>query len=700
MGLFRTIMFAITSVLYNLIPGLYKIFYTLGTNEFFKSEDIKAFSNNIYIVISTVMLFALGIRLLTAIVNPDSFNDKKKGVRQTFINCVIAVILIGVIPLAFDEAYKFQNEDTINLVPKLILGRENNDDSLGQTIAKESFQLFCHPAELFDDGNGNYSGEEDVVTAYNSMINGDIDDIGNLGEYVNDKTTDGKNTLEFHPILSPAFGAFMVYQMILLCLDIALRTIKLAVLQIISPIVICGFIVSGTEILQRWFKEVASTYILLFVKVAAVVFMIVGLEQLTNSSDGFISNIRDSLGNKFFAVGFAEAAIIIALLTIVKNLPDIINGIFGTKLKNQGGIAGRLKNMAAVGDIASNAWGKVTKAAGNIGLKAAGAGALLASGPIGWGAAAGALGVHRGWNRGIFGTGPWKDMRGGRALRTIGAGAKGVGVGLTAKGGIFAGISAGRKSYADSGIGAINAKARRINDFEYAENNSNIRNGILTTTADPRMKSDARTIAARTAAATTPSIISNNMGRVHANSFEQDLNKYSSSSFANNTAINAKKSYDDIKNKLDAAIANVTNDKDRETLQSIKGNVLGGKQSIATLSNVLKRNGFNELATDISFDADKYVNTLNSDIVVDGKNYKMYEVLGMNDAYSGTGIGNFSAGLYTSIGNEYNTTKEVITKRMEIEKVNERQKAMIEKTMSDIDTIQSTLAASQAKWNK
>ena len=82
--------------------------------------------------------------------------------------------------------------------------------------------------------------------------------------------------------------------------------------------------------------------------------MIYGLSQIPDLLDSIGA---DNSGFSGLAKGFIRVAILIGLLQLVKKLPEIINKIFGTNIENkEGGISGRLGEMAGVGGIAKNAW--------------------------------------------------------------------------------------------------------------------------------------------------------------------------------------------------------------------------------------------------------------------------------------------------------------------------------------------------------
>lgn len=346
-NILRSLSFNIDQFLYPLIPSLYQIFYDIASQKYFTAEAINKLANNIYIILSVCMLFALGLKLISAIVNPEWLIKEKKGVKSVFLHCVFAVFLIILIPIGFQYLYQIQEDVLDNqLVEKIVLGVEADDSSdPGQILAAYTFGSFVFPNE-----NGVSCAE--LTTAggdyYNSALQNDINDIDKFETCVN-ATTNGEYDLTFHALLSPGAALFMIYELILLCIDTALRTIKLGLLQLIAPVVLCGYVIVGSEILMNWLKEVGRTFTLIFLKVAAMSFMVYGLSMLPD----FISNLPS---RNFWYNGFIRLFIIIGLFQVIHHVPDIINAIFGTHIQSRGGIRGRLGEMAAVGNLAQRGW--------------------------------------------------------------------------------------------------------------------------------------------------------------------------------------------------------------------------------------------------------------------------------------------------------------------------------------------------------
>ena len=252
---------------------------------------------------------------------------------------------------ALTELYYIQSNDNnsgildTNLVEKIVLGVESDENSKpGQILAAYTFASFAYPNENVSCAELTTSGGD----YYNSALTSDINDIDHFENCVN-ATTNGEYDLTFHALLSPGAALFMIYELILLCIDTALRTIKLGLLQLIAPVVLCGYVVVGSEILVNWFKEVGKTFVLIFIKIAAMSFMVYGLSMLP----GFISNLPSG---GIWYTGFIRLFIIIGLFQVIHHAPDIINAVFGTHIQSRGGIRGRLGEMAAVGNLAQRGW--------------------------------------------------------------------------------------------------------------------------------------------------------------------------------------------------------------------------------------------------------------------------------------------------------------------------------------------------------
>ena len=715
-NIFRSLSFTIVQNVYTLFPELYEIFTKLASARYFADENIKAMSQNLYIVMCVCMLFALGIRLINAIVNPAALDGgpdgakKKKSVKSTFINSIFAVLLIVLIPMGFKILYQVQ-DDVVekHWIEKVVIGIDTSQSSqnAGQIIAAYTFYSFCQPDTSHDISIEAFSQQGGDI--YNKAITEDINYLKQMDSVINSKTN-GKYDLEYNAILAPAVGIYIFYQLILVCMDMALRMFKLGLLELITPIILCGFLFQGTELLGNWFKEVIKTYVLVYLKIALMAFMVYGLSLLNGflretDKDGnlMFSYTRPDGTRSIFFEGIIRTFIIIGLLQVVKQIPDIINSIFGSNIKPRGGIRGRLGEMAGVGELAQKGWDAVRK-------KAVGAGLIAATGPVGWAAAgAGLVGgaaVKHGWEKGYGNHGPWKDTTVGRGLRHVGGVGKGIWTGVKSNQGIIGSINEGVKAYKDTEVAKSAEGARYTDKVGKIVSSMKDKFGIgedgrLTDAHDPTKTKDQRYDAANIAASNLNSTISSTLSSAGAGKYTSDVQKLASASRDKELANAAKSSY----SKIDDALTNLINNTQDADLQEKVRNIQAGFRkgdftandvtskldTIADPSDPTKK-PFGEAAKNIDVDV-KNLNNLLKETTSSGAT--LHDVLnkGGNKYLNISDINNETAALETV----YNTRKSDIDSKMEKDNASDIQKLVVNKAVEYMDVTHKALADTSKK---
>lgn len=426
-GLLRKLAIFICAPIYKLIPQIYNIFFILSNHRFFTDKTIREISSNIYVLISVIMLFAFSANILAAITNPDLLTDKKKGVAALFKRAIIGLVLIVIIPFAFDEAYVIQEQVVgNNLIEKIIVGinyTEGGSTNAGQVIAGSLISSVLHPN--IAEGEDEVLINEDISDDYSEMVKSNIKKIDTIKYNINitkDGTdnekmfTDSENyAFSFDGLIALIAGFACCYLLIIFSMDMAVRIFKLAFLELTSPIIVVSYMCVGDDIFKKWIKEVGSTFVDVFVRVASLAFFIF----LVGHLDGFLNNISTTASDAEAAgtitnfgiidTFFLKTLLIIGMLIFAKQVPDLVGKVLGIKIESKGGINGRLGQMAVGGKLAQAAW-KGIRNAGLLGLGAAG----LAL-PAGIGLAAG-YGINRATNgRLVSGL-----RKGGRAVGTFG----------------------------------------------------------------------------------------------------------------------------------------------------------------------------------------------------------------------------------------------------------------------------------------
>lgn len=124
--------------------------------------------------------------------------------------------------------------------------------------------------------------------------------------------------------ISTAVGVGVLYLFLMFCIDIAVRSVKLGFLQMISPIPIISYVdpKSGKDgMFSKWFKMCTDTYLELFIRLFALYF---GIYTIT-----LVGEFRDVTTGEVVDNWLVKIFMIIGILIFIKKLPDILKKIIG-----------------------------------------------------------------------------------------------------------------------------------------------------------------------------------------------------------------------------------------------------------------------------------------------------------------------------------------------------------------------------------
>ena len=314
---------------------IYNFIITIAQTPIFKQAILTDFASRIYVLLGIFMLFKVSFSLVNYIVNPDDFTDKEKGVGKLVPNIMITLVLIVFTPRIFAEAMDLQQLLLKEQFLENIIFADSSSDgefSLnsnngGEKIALEVFNSFYH----FD-----YQKviDEDVENKVESAAECDLDRgecryksyekaFSSSSPYnAYDGIWDG--TAEYHEFLAIIAAVVFVLVVLQFCFDIAIRTVKLGFLQLISPIPIMSRIdpkSAKNGMFSKWIKMSLKTYTDLFIRLAALDFAVVLIQIIIDSFN------QDS--NSSFMV---RVFLILGTLMFAKQLPKLIEDLFGIKL--------------------------------------------------------------------------------------------------------------------------------------------------------------------------------------------------------------------------------------------------------------------------------------------------------------------------------------------------------------------------------
>lgn len=421
MKIIRSIFLALDGIIYAIISYCYEVFNFISEIRVFENEDMVNLANRIYILIGVVSLFLVAYTLLNAIINPENATkDKNKSFAGIVKNIILAIIGIAIVPTIFDYAYEFQSRVLCNnVIQKFFL--ENNitedDDARAKMGAQMSLYLFKSfyyikgsedDTSLDENANSNWetmaqSIVSDNDDSYNlSMAFSDIE-LGNrsiseaLGDF-DDSIDSGK--LGYLFLISTLAGAFCAYVILGFVIDMGVRAVKLAYLQLIAPLPILSLILPNQKkVFDNWLKKTSSCFIEVFTRIIAMSFAFYAIKYLRPWIFNDMSTV--SCGRTVGAVTklLAQAAFIVGVFAFLKQLPKFIKDLlpgfdsagfklgFGNAFAEAGGfqalgmaegaVKGGIRNAAVVGRDSINKyqnapgrWSKLRSALSGVGRTA------------------------------------------------------------------------------------------------------------------------------------------------------------------------------------------------------------------------------------------------------------------------------------------------------------------------------------------
>ena len=412
-GLARAFFASLDAAIYSMIAVIYNLIEDLANTSILSMVDINDFARRIYTLLGLFMLFKISFSIINYIVSPDKMTDNSAGMGSIIKNVIITLVLILIVPTAFNILYDAQAAIlTENVIPKFLLGTTNeeimdsdkktfvihnactsykNENGIeedvptvdntgiylslltfrafyqvpnGKEVSKEFINAYCafgyehldiayylqsgiynHPVEPME-GEGNFFTKlysKDIL--FNAIKN-----LFGVGPSTYD--------INYNYFVSTICGLFVLLILISMAFEVAVRSVKLTFLQLISPIPIISYIdpKSGKDgMFKRWYTEVFKTWASLFIRLASVYFGVYLIQKL----DGLylIDSNRQPLSGNFWIQLFMLIGVLMFCKQLPKLLEELIPGMKGAgsftlnPLKNvsENALGGKFLTGAAVG---------------------------------------------------------------------------------------------------------------------------------------------------------------------------------------------------------------------------------------------------------------------------------------------------------------------------------------------------------------
>lgn len=342
----RVIFFFLDSIVYSLIPVVYRgIFALYDIDKIIGVGNTQNLLNTaketVYSFLAIFMFFRVAFSLITMLVDPSLIDDKSKGAKKIVLNIFICLGLIVVVPVFFRVAKNIQTRVLEEKIIERAVGGDiySNDQNynLANELALSTWSVFLQPVVdegdaydawkgVFESGNPTIWPLPVLATHLNDTTGGIL---GGLATKIAGVAAILRATgtvtyqLGYIWLISGLVGIYVVWTMIKMLIDVAYRSIKFLLLEVISPIAIISYIdpkSSEKGLFSKWLSETLKTYLSLFIRIFIFAMVSVILKQISVSSFFDEGNILTRL---FF---------ILALVAFMKTAPKFIDNLFGTEI--------------------------------------------------------------------------------------------------------------------------------------------------------------------------------------------------------------------------------------------------------------------------------------------------------------------------------------------------------------------------------
>lgn len=227
---------------------------------------------------------------------------------------------------------------------------EKDADASSKNITLYKFFKYC------DDNECHFKQRD--FSAFSSLINIQVDGTGEEGKV---------DLVNYRPLISTLAGAYVVFILMMYCLDVAVRVLKLAFLEMIAPIAIVSYVdpkesMSNSK-LKNWAKECGSTYASLFIRLATIFLAMMLVSTIANTVLGGL-NYEQTGGYEITGIDLSAVYVFltIGVFMFAKKVPEMIENIFGIKSSGElhlGSVAKGL-GMATAGGVIGGGIGGLT----------------------------------------------------------------------------------------------------------------------------------------------------------------------------------------------------------------------------------------------------------------------------------------------------------------------------------------------------
>lgn len=334
----------IDSIILSLISSVYDLIFAVAN--FSGNSELVGLYNKIekrvYVIVGIFVLFKVLMSLISYLANPDKLTDKEQGAGKFITRIITSLILLIAVPqIVFPTLDRLQ-EPLVATVAKVIMGNEINTSNadVGDDMALSMFSTF-----FTNNENCDASG----------AVNSTLDSIYELPNLATEECPGNPNLYryDYFMLISTVFYLIVIVLLLIIGIDLAIRSFKLIVLKVLAPIPILSYISPKSAkdgMFSSYVKLFATTWLDIFIKFGVIylgfafIQLIVDGQLAVNVASGLI---KTGLGSILLILG----AIIFMFQApkFIKKALNLKDGEFGAGVAGLLGIGATAAGMVGAG---------------------------------------------------------------------------------------------------------------------------------------------------------------------------------------------------------------------------------------------------------------------------------------------------------------------------------------------------------------
>lgn len=347
-NLLRPFFGGIDYLVYTLLGWVIEGIFNLSS--IFASKEVtEIIYTRIYTVLAIFMVFKLTFSFIKYVVSPDTMVDKEQGVGKIIARTLTMLAILIILPTIFFKSDIFPGQNApiltmlqngvIKTLPKVILGI-SDDNGNTTTTAKENGNVMAlnmlsslyYPNECKDAAVCDSDNKLTSLSGFSTSLN----------------MTDTNSSYVYYYMwpLTTLCGIILVFILVGIAVDVAIRVFKLMILQMIAPIPVMTYIdpkSSKDGAFNSWIKTFTTTYLDIFIKLGTVYLLLLLVKEFFSGK--LFGNVYKTLG--FASGNFVMIFLIIGLFQFAKQAPKFIKDALGIKDSGGGSFMGKaLSGMA------------------------------------------------------------------------------------------------------------------------------------------------------------------------------------------------------------------------------------------------------------------------------------------------------------------------------------------------------------------